>query len=69
MQLAKVEHRLKPGSKAQHYIADVIGELEGPTIIAVAGIHGNEATGIGAIKELLKKLNQLSRNLKVVFWD
>ncbi len=64
MQLAKIEHNLKPGSKAQHYIADIIGGLEGPTIIAVAGIHGNEATGITAIKRVIEEIEPVKSKLK-----
>tara|TARA_R110000868_G_scaffold259361_5_gene517277 strand:- start:38956 stop:39906 length:951 start_codon:yes stop_codon:yes gene_type:complete len=53
MQLIDEEQKLRPGSQAQHFIGDVIGSKKGPTIIAVAGIHGNEATGINAIKRII----------------
>ncbi len=37
-------------------IGDLQGMQAGPTVIALAGIHGNEPTGIEAIRHLLKKL-------------
>lgn len=54
MQLIEEDQRLKPGSRAQHFIGDVQGLRPGPTIIAVAGMHGNEPTGIVAIERIIK---------------
>lgn len=40
----------------KHFIGDVRGDKPGPTIIAVAGIHGNEPTGISAIEQIIEVL-------------
>ena len=64
MHLAEVKHNLKPGSRAQHYIADVVGGNPGPTIIAVAGIHGNEATGVSAIERVIKEIEPVKAKMK-----
>lgn len=64
MQLTEVKKKLKPGSLAEHYIGDIKGDFAGPTIIAVAGIHGNEATGIKAIEHIIRVLTPHSSNLK-----
>lgn len=37
-------------------IVDLKGEHPGPTVIALAGIHGNEPSGIEAIQHILEKL-------------
>ena len=37
-------------------IGDLQGEHPGPTIIAMAGIHGNEPSGIEATKHIMEKL-------------
>lgn len=37
-------------------IGDLKGDLPGPTVIALAGIHGNEPTGINALRKLFNKL-------------
>lgn len=37
-------------------IGDLVGDHPGPTIIALAGIHGNEPTGIEAIRHIFEKL-------------
>ncbi len=64
MQHAEVEHRLKPGSKASHFIGDIVGGNEGPTIIAVAGMHGNEATGIAAIERIIELIEPIQSEMK-----
>ena len=46
-----------------HFIGDVRGEHAGPTIIAIAGIHGNEATGIDAIQDVIETLEPLKEHL------
>ncbi len=56
MQLIEEEQRLKPGSRADHYIGDLTGLNPGPTIIAMAGIHGNEATGVSAVARIIDLL-------------
>lgn len=37
-------------------IGRVIGDLPGPTLIAIAGIHGNERAGVGAARRVLGTL-------------
>lgn len=48
----------------KHFIGDVRGDLPGPTIIAVAGIHGNEPTGVDAIEDVILQLQPLKEFLK-----
>lgn len=64
MQLIEEEQKLKPGSQAQHYIGDIVGKKEGPTIIAVAGIHGNEATGVAAIERIIELIKPFQDFMK-----
>lgn len=45
-------------------IGDLIGDDEGPTVIALAGIHGNEPTGIEAIRHIFKKLENKQSDFK-----
>jgi len=40
----------------KHFIGDVRGDKPGPTIIAIAGIHGNEPTGVEAIEDVIDQL-------------
>ncbi len=44
---------------SEHYIGEVKGRQEGPVLIALAGTHGNEETGIGAIERTLRILESL----------
>lgn len=48
----------------KHFIGDVRGILPGPTIIAIAGIHGNEPTGVDAIEDVIDQLQPLKEFLK-----
>ena len=43
----------------RHFIGDIRGEHPGPTIVAIAGIHGNEPTGIAAIEKAMAELEPL----------
>lgn len=47
----------------KHFIGDVRGDNPGPTIIAVAGMHGNEPTGIAAIEQLIELLEPLKEHI------
>ena len=47
----------------KHFIGDVRGERPGPTVIAVAGIHGNEATGVSAIEDVIDLLKPLDDHI------
>ncbi len=48
-------------------IGRVVGDRQGPTLIAVAGIHGNERAGIGAARRVLATLNQRHGHLRGEF--
>ena len=54
-----------------NYQERIIGKVEGlklgPTIIALAGIHGNEPTGIKAIEHVLEKIGGLEKEFKGTF--
>lgn len=56
----KYQQKEKQNSSAIQYSDRLIGDLKGakpgPTVIALAGIHGNEPTGIDAIRHLFEKL-------------
>lgn len=47
----------------KHFIGDVRGDHEGPTIIAVAGLHGNEPTGVVAIEDVINQLQPLKEHI------
>ena len=47
----------------KHFIGDVRGDHPGPTVIAVAGIHGNEPTGIDAIQDVIETLEPLKEHI------
>lgn len=49
----------KPG---EHLIGEFYGDAGGPTLIAIGGIHGNEAAGVAALRRVAEKL----RNSEVV---
>ena len=48
--------QINPGD---HLIAAFSGRTSGPTLIVVAGIHGNESGGVSALLNVSKKLNDL----------
>ena len=39
-------------------IGRVVGDAPGPTLIVVAGIHGNECAGVGAVRRVLATLTR-----------
>ncbi len=47
-----------------HILGDIKGANPGPTIIAMGGIHGNEATSISAIRQALELLTPLQEEMK-----
>ncbi len=47
----------------KHFVGDVCGDYPGPTVIAVAGMHGNEPTGIAAIQKLIELLEPLKEHI------
>ncbi|MEP1138649.1 MAG: succinylglutamate desuccinylase/aspartoacylase family protein [Balneola sp.] len=48
-------------------IGKIEGQKAGPTIIALAGIHGNEPTSIKAIEHVLEKIEGLGKKFKGTF--
>ncbi len=40
------------------------GDIPGPTIIAIGGMHGNEPSGVEALEYVFKKLNKLKPSFK-----
>jgi succinylglutamate desuccinylase len=48
-------------------IGKVVGDKPGPTIIALAGVHGNEPTGIEAIEHVLEKIEGLEDRFRGTF--
>lgn len=60
MELVQQETEYHTNRIADHIIGEVKGDKSGPTVIAIAGMHGNEPTGIRAIEELIDVLSPLS---------
>ncbi len=59
METLTIKNQLKTEEKKDlpdRIIGEIAGEHPGPTIIALAGVHGNEPTGITAIEHVLEKL-------------
>ncbi len=48
----------------RHFLGDIRGEAAGPTVIAIAGIHGNEPTGVIAIQRVIEALEPLKEHFK-----
>lgn len=46
--------------EGEHLIGSFIGNADGPTLIAIGGIHGNEPSGAQAVKDVAEKLPQLA---------
>lgn len=63
MQAIQLDQQKYTQEILDHFIGDVRGENPGPTIIAVAGIHGNEATGIDAIQDVIETLEPLKEHI------
>ena len=57
--------------KSVLYNDRIIGKIEGkkpgPTVIALAGVHGNEPTSIKAVEHVLEKVNGLEDKFKGTF--
>lgn len=49
---------------SEHYIGEIKGNKSGPILIAMAGTHGNEISGIAAIQQALEILKPLTNKLK-----
>ena len=48
----------------RHVIAEFVGDPDGPTLIAVGSIHGNEPSGRLALERLSGRLGLLKKNLR-----
>lgn len=42
--------------RVQRWIGDLGGDAEGPTLVAVAGLHGNEPAGVRALERVFNRL-------------
>lgn len=51
----------KPG---EHLIASIRGPFPGPTLLILGGIHGNEPAGVLAADRVLRRMKELSANLR-----
>ncbi|MEQ9264246.1 MAG: succinylglutamate desuccinylase/aspartoacylase family protein [Balneolaceae bacterium] len=63
MQLTFIEQQKHSEQILKHFIGDVRGDNPGPTVIAVAGMHGNEPTGIQAIEQVIDLLEPLKEHI------
>lgn len=63
----KIHKKTNSASYKDRIIGKIEGKNLGPTIIALAGIHGNEPTGIKAIEHVLQKIQGLEAVFKGVF--
>jgi hypothetical protein len=54
---------LKNSIEIGRIIAKINGGLPGPTIIFIGGVHGNEPSGVFALHEVLKNLNEKKTKL------
>ncbi len=65
--LAKTDIDLDPKTTfhtaGEHLIASFVGQNDGPTLIVVGGLHGNEPAGIKAMHRIADKLRQMHRPL------
>lgn len=59
MQVIQSEQQEHTQQILKHFIGDIRGDHPGPTVIAVAGIHGNEPTGVEAIQDVIGQLEPL----------
>lgn len=60
----KEEVKIPQVEYSDRIIGDLKGSKEGPTVIALAGIHGNEPTGIEAIRHVIEKLESKKENFR-----
>jgi succinylglutamate desuccinylase len=66
---------ISPGSTnaksvaGSHYIASMIGNADGPTLVAVGGLHGNEMSGVLALRNVANLLRGKEASLggRVIF--
>ena len=53
---------LESSTDAKRIIGSIEGRDEGPCVILLAGIHGNEGAGVEAVEQVLKRLNSMERS-------
>lgn len=63
----QTERKLDLSNYEDRIIGNIKGAQSGPTIIALAGIHGNEPTGIKAIEHVLEKIHGLEEHFHGTF--
>lgn len=63
----KVGEQQYENSGVETRLISKVGDGRGPTIVFVAGLHGNESTGVSALKSSLKGLEALVAKKKTVF--
>lgn len=51
-------------TEGQHVIGSYVGDPNGPTLIVIGGVHGNEPAGVLALSNLSGELVRLENNLK-----
>ncbi|MEQ8524966.1 succinylglutamate desuccinylase/aspartoacylase family protein [Gracilimonas sp.] len=60
----KEEVKIPQVEYSDRIIGDLKGAQQGPTVIALAGIHGNEPTGIEAIRHVIEKLESKKESFR-----
>jgi succinylglutamate desuccinylase len=55
---------LPPTSKGARAIGQVVGAAPGPLVIVIAGLHGNEHSGITAVGRVCERLEELRSEFK-----
>ncbi|HCD51834.1 MAG TPA: hypothetical protein DEQ34_05270 [Balneolaceae bacterium] len=63
MQLTQTDQEVHTERIEQHIIGDIKGGKPGPIMIAVAGMHGNEATGVDAILRVIEMLEPIRHEM------
>lgn len=64
--LDETQRDARPG-EGSRMIGRIVGDLPGPTLVAVAGIHGNEPAGVFAARRVLARLAELGAPLRGEF--
>lgn len=63
--MTKTSSRIIDTSVQKHrFIGKLKGSSKGPTLIFIAGIHGNEPAGVFALRDVLKKLDSIKGEFK-----
>lgn len=54
----------KVNTEGQHLIAEFVGDADGPTLIVVGSLHGNEPSGMIALSEAAHKMEHLTGGVR-----